>query len=146
MAHSQMDACEIQELGASLRRIDPKLIVPETPSGTMRVWYQGGELYFDLFVDLREGEVEWFQFTLRGRSLLWSRQDDPSTFRESPWQTGETHELQTEDVTLHPASKVVTSDRAFNHSLLAVARAILATRNEDPILVEVFKICNAPFD
>lgn len=146
MAHSQLDACEIQQLGASLRRIDPKLIMADTPSGNLRVWYQGGELYFDLFVDLREGEVEWFQFTLRGRSLLWSRQDDPSKFTESPWQTGQTNELQTEDITFHPASKIVTSDRQFNHSLLAIACKILATRSDDPILVKVFKICNAPFE
>ncbi|MEC4806932.1 MAG: hypothetical protein SAJ12_11230 [Jaaginema sp. PMC 1079.18] len=142
MVNSSLDRAQIQELGASLRQIDRKITTPEISLGIARVWYQGGEPYFDVSVNLRDGEVEWFQFTLRGRALSWNRQANPSKITESPWQTGQTSELQTEGITLYPASTLVTSDRALNYDFLAVAYNILATRPDDPILRKITDICH----
>ena len=40
---------EIVALGASLRPISPGLLKPGRMEGSVRVWYQGGEPYFDVF-------------------------------------------------------------------------------------------------
>ncbi|HEY9706580.1 MAG TPA: hypothetical protein V6D48_00075, partial [Oculatellaceae cyanobacterium] len=51
-----MDQYEIATLGASLRQIDQRLLTPAKEEGATRVWYQGGEPYFDVFVELRQGK------------------------------------------------------------------------------------------
>ncbi|MEC4985170.1 MAG: hypothetical protein SAJ37_17435 [Oscillatoria sp. PMC 1068.18] len=117
---------EIVALGASLRRIDPKILTPENDQQGMRVWYQGGEPYFDLFIEMREDRIEWFQFTLRGKSICWSA-------KESKWHTGSTNEMEVDDVSFYPASKIVESDRYFDHDLVELVHKIISTRAGEPI-------------
>ena len=121
-----MDRDEIAALGASLRLIDTRLLTPAQEEGTRRVWYQGGEPYFDVFVELRQGKIEWFQFTLRGQSLSWK----PKT---SGWQTGRTNEMRTDDITFYPASKLIQSDKHPDNHLIELARLILVTRAGEEI-------------
>lgn len=131
-----MEQAEIEQLGVSLRRIDRKLISHPAEGERIRVWYQGGEPYFDLFVELREQQIEWFQLTLRGRSLSWQQQRDGSAdlavrdgeTGQSLWQTGVTNELQANDLHFYAASKTIQSDRQVNQTFLELAHAILKTR------------------
>lgn len=117
-----MDQDEIAALGASLRQIDPKLLTPAKEEGTTRVWYQGGESYFDVFVEFRKGKIEWFQLTLRGKSLSWNPEI-------SSWQTGMTNEMRSDDVAFYPASKLIESDHQPDWEFIELARAILQTRS-----------------
>lgn len=116
-----MEQDEITVLGASLREINQKLMTSAKEEGTLRVWYQGGEPYFDVFVELRHGKVKWLQFTLRGRSISWDSQ-------VGNWQTGRTNELRIDDNAFYPASKLIESDRQANAEFVALARSILQTR------------------
>lgn len=125
-----MEKTEIEKLGASLRRIDRKLIARHSDRERVRVWYQGGEPYFDLFVELREQDIEWLQFTLRGRSLSWQNQGNRD---KNPWQTGVTNELQTSDITFYAASKTIESDRFNDRAFLELVYAILKTRAGEPL-------------
>ncbi|MEA5417895.1 hypothetical protein VB712_01585 [Spirulina sp. CCNP1310] len=132
-----MEQAEITALGQSLRQIDQTLLNREGGSGVERIWYQGGEPYFDLFVELSDGHIEWFQMTLRGRSLSWYCQGDR-------WQTGTTNELRTDDVAFYPASKIIESDQRTDLPFFQLAEAILATRAGDPIfdrLLSLFHTC-----
>ncbi len=117
---------EIVALGASLRRIDPKILTPENDEQGMRVWYQGGEPYFDLFIEMRSDRIEWFQFTLRGKSISWNAKD-------RKWRTGSTNEMQVDDVSFYPASKIVESDRYLDSDLIELVRTIISTRAGEPI-------------
>ena len=125
---------EITALGASLRQIDQRLLTP-TEAGATRVWYQGGEPYFDVFVELRQGKIEWFQFTLRGKSLSWNPQI-------SGWQTGITNELRTDDIAFYPASKLIESDKQPDLPFLKLAHSILQSRAGE----EIFDKMLALFD
>jgi hypothetical protein len=116
-----MDQDEIAALGASLRQIDQRLLTPTKEENTIRVWYQGGEPYFDVFVELREGEIEWFQFTLRGKSISWNPQ-------VSGWQTGMTNELRTDDSAFYAGSKLIEGDKQADSDFIKLARSILQTR------------------
>lgn len=139
-----LDRNEIDQLGASLRRIDQKLLTSETHLGGTRVWYQGGEPYFDLFVELIEERVVWFQMTLRGNVLSWKRTDggtngtDPNN--REVWQTGKTNELKTDDVSFYAASKLIDRDRVPNRAFLELARDILKTRAGDRIFDRILEI------
>jgi hypothetical protein len=121
-----IDKDEILALGTSLRLIDQKLLNATKEEGTRRVWYQGGEPYFDVFVELRGEDIEWFQLTLRGRSISWNRQ-------KSGWQTGITNEMRIDDVTFYPASKLIQTDDRTDSSFLQLAQAILQTRAGEDI-------------
>jgi hypothetical protein len=68
-----MEQHEIDQLGSSLRKIDQALIRSDESSGATRLWYQGKEPYFDVFFDLQNHDLVWFQFTLRGKSISWSQ-------------------------------------------------------------------------
>ena len=120
-----MNHKEIATLGASLRQIDRKLLTPTTQKDNTRVWYQGGEPYFDLFVELRQGKIEWFQLTLRGKSLSWN----PQLYS---WQTGTTNELHTDDLTFYPASKLIESNGQLDWEFIELVRSILQTRAGEP--------------
>lgn len=125
-----MDRDEIAALGASLRLIDQKLLTPAKEKGATRIWYQGGEPYFDMFVELREEKIEWFQFTLRGKAISW-------TSRISSWQTGMTNEMRTDDITFYPASKLIESEKQADSQFVEVVRAILQTRAGEEIFDKV---------
>lgn len=115
-----MEQDEIMALGASLRQINQKLMTSAKQEG-IRIWYQGGEPYFDVFVELRQGKIEWMQFTLRGRSVSWNRQ-------VGGWQTGRTNELRTDDIAFYPASKLIESDRQPDPEFVDLVRSILQAR------------------
>jgi hypothetical protein len=128
-----MDQDEIAALGASLRQIDQRLLTPAKEEGNTRVWYQGGEPYFDLFVELRRGKIEWFQFTLRGQSLSWN----PKLFG---WQTGTTNELRADDVAFYPASKLIESDKQSDFGFIELVRSILQTRAGEEIFDKILAL------
>ncbi|NEP12085.1 MAG: hypothetical protein F6K14_18120 [Symploca sp. SIO2C1] len=124
---------EITALGASLRQIDQKLLTPTTQKDSTRVWYQGGEPYFDLFVELRQGKIEWFQLTLRGKSLSWHLQPDS-------WQTGTTNELHTDDLTFYSASKLIESNGQLDWEFIQLVRSILQTRAGEPFFDQILSL------
>ncbi|MEM9541599.1 MAG: hypothetical protein AAGA60_19155 [Cyanobacteria bacterium P01_E01_bin.42] len=121
-----MQLAEIQSLGRSLRPIDRKLLNHDRGAGKERIWYQGGEPYFDLFVDLRHDEIEWFQLTLRGQSISWHRQD-------RQWQTGKTNEFRSDDVAFYAASKTVDNDRECDREFFNLAGEIVGTRRGETL-------------
>ncbi|MBD1923198.1 hypothetical protein H6F77_19285 [Microcoleus sp. FACHB-831] len=116
-----MDKKEIEALGTSLRRISQKLLSQNSQNGTKRVWFQGGEAYFDLVIDVRDDEIQWFQFTLRGKSISWNKQ-------RPGLQTGITNELRVDDMTFYPASKLIQTDSKEDSEFIGLARSILQTR------------------
>ncbi|MEQ9234601.1 hypothetical protein [Coleofasciculus sp. E2-BRE-01] len=130
-----MDQDEIKRLGASLRQIDPGILSP-AKEGITKVWYQGGEPYFDIVVELRHGKIEWFQFTLRGKSISWK----PGFLG---LQTGKTNELQTDDLTFHPASKLIEHNNQKDHKFIELAGAILQTRADEPIFNQILTLFDA---
>ena len=114
-----MDRDEIAVLGASLRQIDQRLL--PIKEGMTKVWYQGGESYFDVVLELREGKIEWFQFTLRGKSISWQP-------HFSSFQTGGTNELYKDDLSFHPGSKLIENNQYQDKAFIELARSILQTR------------------
>lgn len=129
---TQMDQDEIKRLGASLRQIDPGILSP-AKEGITKVWYQGGEPYFDIVVELRHGEIEWFQFTLRSKSISWQP-------KYSGLQTGKTNELNDNDLTFHPASKLIEQNNQQDDEFIGVARAILQTRANEPLFRKILTL------
>jgi len=127
-----MEQDEIEALGASLRKIDQRLLTQDKDEDTTRVWYQGGEPYFDVFVELHHGKLRWFQLTLRGKSISWN----PQT---SSWQTGRTNELG-EDITFYPASKLIEGDKQPNEAFLELAHSILKTRSGEEIFDQILAL------
>jgi hypothetical protein len=128
-----MNRDKITALGASLRWIDQTLLSPPKEEGAVRVWYQGGEPYFDVFVDLRDDQIEWFQFTFRGKSLSWHKKRDRL-------QTGVTNELAVDDVTYFPASKVIENDTVPDADFIKLAHAILQSRAGEEIFDKILKL------
>lgn len=128
-----MDREEIEALGASLRPIDRKLLTPAKEEGRTRVWYQGGEPYFDMFIELHQGKIEWFQFTLRGKAISWNPQI-------TSWQTGATNEMRTDDITFYPASKLIESDKQPDSEFVELVRSILETRAGEEIFDQVLTL------
>ncbi|NES84826.1 MAG: hypothetical protein F6K10_27335 [Moorea sp. SIO2B7] len=121
-----MNQKEITTLGAGLRRINQKILSRDNQQGAIRVWYQGEELYNDLCVELQDQEIQWFQFTIRGKYLSWDKKSDC-------WHTGITNELRTEDLTFYPASKLIESEKHLDEYFIKLAYAILNTRAGEPI-------------
>jgi hypothetical protein len=124
---------EIASLGASLRAIEPKLLKPSEKADTVRIWLQGGEPYFDIFLELKNYEIIWFQFTLRGKSLSW----DSKTSR---FQTGITNELRSDDVSFYAASKVIDNDEISDVEFIDLVKSILETRVDEDIFAEALKL------
>ncbi|MEP0852499.1 MULTISPECIES: hypothetical protein [Cyanophyceae] len=130
-----IDADEIVALGASLQRIDQKILTPVKVNGSKRIWYQGiKEPYFDVFLDLREDNIEWFQFTLRGKSLSWNK---------AGWQTGITNEGSVNDITFYAASKLINTDNRLDLSFVKLAHSILETRAGDAIFDKILALFEA---
>lgn len=121
-----MDQEEIAKLGASLRKIDPKTLKPG------RVWFCGGEAYFDVFFELDNDEIRWFQFTLRGKSLTWSN--------KQKFQTGVTNELVTPDISYYPASKTIEDDSQIDAEFLGIVKAVLRSRPDEPLFQRVLTL------
>ncbi len=122
-----MERNEIDSLGASLRRINQKLLKTKLSQKEItKIWYQGGEPYFDLFVELQDQQIKWLQFTLRGRSMWWNEQ-------LQKWETGRTNEMQTDETNFYPASAIITPDIELNVAFIKLTQAILQTRTGEDI-------------
>ncbi|MFB2919328.1 MULTISPECIES: hypothetical protein [Aerosakkonema] len=130
-----MDKDEIQALANSLRQIDQKILKSAKDTSIKRIWYQGDESYFDMFFDIQNNQIIWFQFTLRGKAVLWDK-GKPSLC------TGTTGETDSDDVSYYPASKIIKADKKPDLAFIEVARSILQSRageaNFDKAL-ELFK-------
>lgn len=122
-----MDHEEIYKLGASLRPINTQMLKPG------RVWFYGGEAYFDIFFELSQNEIDWFQITLRGRSLTWNAGDRTI-------QTGITNELAVPDVSYYSASKTIDDDPASDQDFIALTKEILKTRPDQPLFRQMLHL------
>jgi hypothetical protein len=126
---------EIASLGASLRRIEQNILKQSQKGDISRVWFQGEEPYFDIFLELKSDEITWFQFTLRGRSLSWDS--------ETPgWQTGITNELKTDDVSFYAASKTIVNNTKIDSELINLVQLILETRAEETLFAKALALFN----
>ena len=129
-----MEQNEINTLGASLRRINQRLLKAKPNAKEItKVWYQGGEPYFDLFVELQSQHVKWFQFTLRGRSMWWNEQ-------LSSWETGRTNEMQNDENSFHPASAIIEPDPEANMNFIKLTQEILKTRSGEEIFDQMLSL------
>lgn len=135
MSHSNelVEKQEIAYLGASLQEIEPGILKKGYKKGANRVWFQGEEPYFDLFCELINDEIVWFQFTLRGKSLSWDRDI-------SRWQTGNTDELKINDVSFYAASKTIESDNTIDWEFVNLVKLILGTRADEAIFVKLLAL------
>jgi hypothetical protein len=97
------------------------------------MWFQGEEPYFDVFFELKNDEILWFQFTLRGKSLSWDS-------RRARFQTGTTNELNYNDVSFYAASKTIENDIQTNWEFVNLVRSILETRSAENIFAKVLKL------
>ncbi|MCT7950312.1 hypothetical protein NG798_10975 [Ancylothrix sp. C2] len=123
---------EIASLGASLHEINPKLLKSEK-DGTTRLWYQGEEPYFDIFLDIKNQQIVWFQVALRGKNLCWSQEKEKI-------ETGRTNELKAEDISYYPASKLITPDTTPDQNFIVIVRSILETRGDFPLFKQIIQI------
>lgn len=126
---------EIAALGASLRGIEQKLLKQSQQTGTTRMWFQGEEPYFDVFFELKNDEISWFQFTLRGKSLSWDS-------KKARLQTGTTNELNYNDVSFYAASKTIENDIQTNWEFINLVKSILQTRAEEKIFAKALALFN----
>jgi hypothetical protein len=130
-----LDKNEIASLGASLREIEPKLLKQSQKDGTVRIWFQGGEPYFDIFFELNNDEILWFQFTLRGKSLSWNR-------KIPGLQTGTTNELNIDDISFYAASKTLENDTKSDLEFIDLVKSILQSRAEEEIFTKALALFN----
>lgn len=121
-----MEQPEIERLGASLRLINPHLLKVADDTKIKRVWYQGGEPYFDVFFDVQGEQLVGFHLTLRGKSLSWNQ-------ASQSLRTGSTNETRVDDTAYYAASKLIQDDRQVNPEFLALVRSLLQTHAGDPI-------------
>ncbi|AFZ25899.1 hypothetical protein Cylst_3780 [Cylindrospermum stagnale PCC 7417] len=133
--HDILDKNEIASLGASLRAIDQKILKKGNKSGTTRIWFQGAEPYFDVFFELKDNQIIWFQFTLRGKSLSWNS-------KRPGLQTGNTNELNIDDVSFYAASKTMQNDTHSDLEFINLVKLILQTRTEEAIFTQVLELLN----
>jgi len=131
--HIILSKHEIVSLGASLRAIEPKLLKQSEEEGTHKIWFQGGEPYFDIFLELKNDQIIWFQFTLRGKSLSWDS-------NIAILQTGITNELNIDDVSFYAASKTVKNDNKSDLEFVNLVKSILQTREEEEIFCKIIEL------
>lgn len=120
-----LDKHEVASLGASLREIEQKILKSSCQQGTKRIWFQGDEPYFDIFFELKDDDIVWFQFTLRGQCLSWST--------NTGLQTGYTNELVIDDVSFYPASKTIENESKNDLHFINLVKTILQTRSKEPM-------------
>lgn len=120
---------EIESLGASLHKIEQKLLKKPNQEGIQRIWYQGEEPYFDIFFELQDSEIVWFQFTLRAKSLSWDN-------KKRELQTGVTNELKMDDVSFYAATKTIEADDKADSNFVELVKAILQTRSGEEIFTK----------
>ncbi|MBD2257459.1 hypothetical protein H6G13_07740 [Pseudanabaena sp. FACHB-2040] len=144
MAH--LSEQDIQVLAQSLRRIDTGLMKAGAQAG-YRLWYQGKEPYFDVVFELAfqadpqsfldeviPEHINWCQFTLRGKVLLWQRQ--PSRLH-----TGETEELDMPPMlAYYAASKTIRDGASLDRAFVDLAQQIFQARPDEPHLYKMGQI------
>ena len=118
------------ELGRALRRIDDRIVRQEGRS--RRSWFQGPELYLDVFFERGAQGLEWFQATVRGRALTW---DHARGFVV----TGHTNELGTTDPQ-HPARKTIITGVGADREVMEVVRWMFAARAGEALFDEASAI------
>lgn len=130
-----LDSDEVQLIGKSLRRIKQSSIHLQNDKHLIRIWYQGNEPYCDLFADRDDqtGEIDWFQFTLRGFFVSWSRQ-------HRHWLTGVTNEMESNDLLFYPASKLLKDDNATDLSFLEIVRLICEQRRGEELFDRILQL------
>ncbi|NJN22657.1 MAG: hypothetical protein HC812_17640 [Leptolyngbya sp. RL_3_1] len=102
-----------------------------------RVWFQGGEPYFDIIIETDDDTITWFQITLRGRVLSWHRDHNQV-------QTGETDEMDTPPiVAYYSASKTIRDGAAVDWYLVKTLQAIVAVREDAPLLHQLSALLKA---
>lgn len=121
-----MEQNEIVKLGASLRQIDRASVKQLNDKAVTKLWYQGGEPYFDVFFELQDSKIIWFQFTLRGKSVSWSRQS-------AQLETGITNESNIDDITYYAASKLIRTNHKTDLSFVQLVKSILQIRAGEPV-------------
>jgi hypothetical protein len=115
----KMENINVQNLAGSLHQIQT---TRPTEDGLRRVWFQGGEPYFDVFVDFdRNMRVCWFQLTLRGRAVTWSG---------GRLTTGITNELSIGEGK-HPQTKLLQDHNERDEELIKLAMYLLLERLDD---------------
>lgn len=120
---------EIESLGASLHKIEQKLLKKPNQDGIERIWYQGEEPYFDIFFELQDSEIIWFQFTLRAKSISWDN-------KKRELQTGLTNELKIDDVSFYAATKTIEADEKIDNNFVELVKAILQTRSGEEVFTK----------
>lgn len=128
---------EIAVLGASLREIEQKLLKQSQNTGITRLWFQGEEPYFDVFFELKNDEILWFQLTLRGKAISWDN-------KKSKLQTGTTNELHDNDVSFYAASKTIENDMQTDWAFISLVKSILQTRADETIFAKALELFNYP--
>ncbi|WP_242046163.1 MULTISPECIES: hypothetical protein [Calothrix] len=126
---------EIAVLGASLREIEQKLLKQSQNTGITRLWFQGEEPYFDVFFELKNDEILWFQLTLRGKAISWDS-------KKLKFQTGTTNELHDNDVSFYAASKTIENDMQTDWEFVNLAKLILQTRADETIFAKALELFN----
>jgi hypothetical protein len=129
-----LDKNEVASLGASLREISSKILKSSGyRGGTKKVWFQGEEPYFDVFFELKNNQIAWFQFTLRGKSVSWDS-------KAPGLQTGTTDELKLNDVSFYAASKTIETDNEADLDFINLVKLILQTRADEDIFAKALKL------
>ncbi|MFH7024638.1 MAG: hypothetical protein ACHBN1_04365 [Heteroscytonema crispum UTEX LB 1556] len=130
-----LDKNEIASLGLSLRKIEQKILKEGQQQGTSRVWFQGEEPYFDIFFELKNDEIVWFQFTLRGKAVSWDS-------KHGELQTGITNELHMDDVSFYAASKTIQNHTQADVEFINLVKSILQTRAQQEIFSKALALFN----
>lgn len=112
----------IQKLGASLRPIRQNLLKFDEHQGILRFWYQGEEPYFDVFFDIQDQELIWFQLTFRGKCLTWHQ--------DQGLETGFTEEVNVAPER-YPASKLIKPEARLDREFVDLVHDILLTRSTE---------------
>jgi hypothetical protein len=131
-----LDAATIHTLGNSLCFINPALMKGgEAVAHSDRIWYQGGEPYFDIIIEKHEEVITWFQITLRGRVLFWN---------QNQVQTGETDEMDSPPiVAYYAASKTIRDGAKVDWCLVKTFQEIVAVRQEVALLQDLSELLKA---
>lgn len=130
-----LDENEIKLLAASLREIQQNILKQDSQTGKTRIWFQGEEAYFDVFFELQDHEITWFQFTFRGKSLSWDS-------KNPGWQTGTTNELKVGDVSFYAASKTIENDIEIDWEFVNLVKSIIKIRDQEEIFQKVLLLFN----
>lgn len=111
-----------QALASSLRKIDSRWM--KASGQGERVWFQGGEPYFDVVFELADQAICWFQMTLRGKAISWS----PAGI-----QTAETDELEISVFDHYATTKSLYNSAVIDQAFVSLVKAILVSRPEEPL-------------